>query len=195
MLIETPGFFGQCERTRSLNFLVDTGVTECGLQPDKVAGICINVLSAQEQGVNFAASYNGETLSDSDFKNFVVGEQIKYSLNTNLQVNITDNKNFQTTRFDTTTCGCDNILLEAHYTVYYEEFSPDETTSFNITNVTVDIVYGSYTPKSCNETLKLSRKTSWSFKRSLYSRKTSGGPGYIKGSKIITGNLQGVEKD
>jgi hypothetical protein len=42
--------------------------------------------------------------------------------------------------------------------------------------------------------VKLSRKSSWSFKRSLYSRKTSGGPGYIKGSKIITGDIQGSEK-
>jgi hypothetical protein len=120
---------------------------------------------------------------------------MKFSLNTNLQVNITDMANFQSTKYDTTTCGCDNILLEAHYTVYYEEFSPEEITSFNITNVTVDVVYGFYTPNDCNEIVKLSRKSSWSFKRSLYSRKTSGGPGYIKGSKIITGDIKGSEKN
>lgn len=49
------------------------------------------------------------------------------------------------------------------------------------------MVYGSYTPDSCDEQISLSRKTSWTFKQSIYSRKNSGGPGYIKGNKVLTG--------
>jgi hypothetical protein len=59
--------------------------------------------------------------ADSDLSSFVVGFQKKYSLNSNLEVNITDKSNFQITKFDTSTCECDNILLEAHYNVYYED--------------------------------------------------------------------------
>jgi hypothetical protein len=42
MMIEEPGFFGQCERARSLNFMIDSGVKECGIQPDKISNICTN---------------------------------------------------------------------------------------------------------------------------------------------------------
>ena len=73
--------------------------------------------------------------------------------------------------------------------MYYEELSQTDATSFKITNVTVDVVYGKYKPSDCSEIVKLSRKTSWSFKRNATSRKTSGGPGYIKGNKILTGDL------
>jgi hypothetical protein len=82
-------------------------------------------------------------------------------------------------------------LLEAHYTVYYEELSPKDLSSFKISNVTVDVVYGTLTQNDCNTNVKMSRKTSWSFKRNIFARKNSGAPGYIKGNKILTGDLQG----
>jgi hypothetical protein len=83
-------------------------------------------------------------------------------MNSNLEVKLTGTGNtFLTTTLDPTTCACDNLLLEAHYTVFYD---PSTTNSFNLTNVTVDLVYGQYTPKDCNEIMSMSRKTSWSFK-------------------------------
>jgi Protein of unknown function (DUF1619) len=139
-------------------------------------------------------SLTGEVSNDSDFSNFVVGIQQKFSLNTNLNLNITNPDTFQNTTFDQAPCTCDNLLLEAHYTVYYEPLSGDTDTSFKVSNITVDVVYGTYNPQDCNETVKLSRKTSWSFKRSIFSRKNSGGPGYVKGNKILTGDLKGEEK-
>jgi len=81
------------------------------------------------------------------------------------------------------------MLVEAHYTVYYEPLSEKEENAFKITNTTVDVVYGQLTPKSCDANIKLSRKTSWTFKRLEVSRKQSGGPGYIKGQKILTGDI------
>ena len=35
----------------------------------------------------------------------------------------------------------------------------------------------------------ITRKTSVQYKQSIYSRKNSGGPGYIKGKKILVGNI------
>lgn len=97
-----------------------------------------------------------------------------------------------TTSFDPATCTCDNLLLEAHYTVFFEDL---DASSFKLTNITIDVIYGTYTPKDCSEQVRMARKTSWAFKRNATSRKTSGGPGYIKGKPILTGDIQGTEKD
>jgi hypothetical protein len=44
-------------------------------------------------------------------------------------------------------------------------------------------------PASCSDPVSLKRKTSWTFKQSLYSRKNSGGPGYLKAHKLLTGTM------
>jgi len=36
--------------------------------------------------------------------------------------------------------------------------------------------------------IAFTRKTSWKYKKSIYSRFNSGGPGYIKGNKLLTGD-------
>lgn len=54
-------------------------------------------------------------------------------------------------------------------------------------NITVDLVYGTYTPSSCDEEIRLTKKTSTQFKQTIYARKTEGAPGYLKGSNIMIG--------
>jgi hypothetical protein len=71
--------------------------------------------------------------------------------------------------------------------VYYSQLDEKSLSGYKIENVTVDVVYGKITPASCSAKVPLTRKTSWQFKQSFYSRKNSGGPGYIKGLKILTG--------
>lgn len=51
----------------------------------------------------------------------------------------------------------------------------------------MDLIYGDYIPNSCNSPVALTRKTSIQYKQSIYSRSNSGGPGYIKGNKLLTG--------
>jgi len=78
--------------------------------------------------------------------------------------------------------------MEAHYTVYFEDFDSSHSTNFNITNVTVDVVYGKLTPSSCTAKVQLHRKSSWTFKQSIYSRVNAGGPGFILGAGIPIGS-------
>lgn len=77
--------------------------------------------------------------------------------------------------------------MEAHYTVYFENYDSSFSTNFKITNVTVDVVYGKLTPDSCTSPVQLQRKSSWTFKQSIYSRENSGGPGFIPGAPIPIG--------
>jgi hypothetical protein len=85
------------------------------------------------------------------------------------------------------------MLLEAHYVVYYSDNGGDggEGTSFKIDNITVNTVYGLMTPPTggCSAPVSVSRKQSWTFKQSIFSRVNSGGPGYIKGNKVLTGSM------
>jgi hypothetical protein len=55
------------------------------------------------------------------------------------------------TTYNSSTCECDNFVVEAHYTVYLSTISDDVLDAFSITNVTVDLVYGQLTPGSCKE--------------------------------------------
>ena len=48
-------------------------------------------------------------------------------------------------------------------------------------------MYGKVIPDSCTSPIQLYRKSSWTFKQSIYSRENSGGPGFIPGSPIPIG--------
>ena len=51
--------------------------------------------------------------------------------------------------------------MESHFTVYFTEIQGNQfNINYFIDNVTVDVVYGDYTPASCNENVRLTRKTS-----------------------------------
>jgi len=103
-------------------------------------------------------------------------------------LSIDDNTIFQNSFFDNETCECSNILLEAHYTVFFSDVSETFNVQSKIDNITVDVIYGDYLPESCATNVNFTRKTSMKYKQSIYARKNSGGPGYVKGSKILTGN-------
>ena len=81
------------------------------------------------------------------------------------------------------------MLLEAHYTIYFTPNDTENGLSYKIDNVTIDMIYGDYTPTSCSANVQLTQKTSVKFMQSIYSRKNSGGPGYIKGSPLLVGNI------
>lgn len=85
--------------------------------------------------------------------------------------------------------------MEVQYTVFYSEVqssnSSSGSTKFKIDNITTDVIYGNYVPESCSSEIRLTRKSSLVYKRSIYTRKNNGAPGYIKGSKILVGDLSG----
>ena len=55
--------------------------------------------------------------------------------------------------------------------------------------MTVDLIYGDYTPDTCDSKVQITQKTSIKYLESIYSRKNSGGPGYIKGNPLLAGNV------
>jgi hypothetical protein len=42
------------------------------------------------------------------------------------------------------------MLKEAHYTVYFSDFSADNLIAYKINNITVDVIYGDFTPTTCS---------------------------------------------
>ena len=119
----------------------------------------------------------------------IPGIQKKFSLNDYTEIPLTPSQQttFLDSQFNPSDCSCDNILMEAHHTVYFENFDSNFSTNFKITNITVDVVYGKLIPDTCSTPVQLYRKSSWTFKQSIYSRSNSGGPGYIPGSPIFIG--------
>lgn len=101
---------------------------------------------------------------------------------------LTDATKFLSPVYNASTCSCQNILLEAHYIAYYNDYGDTFNTSFKINNVTLDLIYGDYTPASCSSPVNFKRKNSITFKNSIYSRYNSGGPGYLKGMKLLVGS-------
>jgi len=75
-----------------------------------------------------------------------VGKQMKFDLNTYKEVAVTGT-DFLTSVFDASNCACDNVVLEAHYNVYFEPQT--ESNAFVITDVEVDIVYGLTESNAC----------------------------------------------
>jgi hypothetical protein len=128
-----------------------------------------------------------------------VGLQRKFNLNVQdvtlnyreIALNGADLTQFLIPAFDSTLCQCDNVLLEAHYTVYFSDLNQSSYgKSFKIDNITVDTIYGKLVgdPTTCaTQLVSQTRKSSWTFKQSIYSRKNSGGPGYLPGAKLLTG--------
>jgi hypothetical protein len=79
--------------------------------------------------------------------------------------------------------------------VYYSDFSDTYETSFKIDNITLDLIYGDYVPETCDTVFSFNKKTSLIYKKTLYSRANSGGPGYLKGNKLLTGNIATTENE
>ena len=160
---------------------------ECGLIPKPIdSNFCTNNLSPLKNAFNYVLSQDG---SITNFTNMIPGIQRKFSLKDYTEITLTaaQQTSFLDSQFNPIDCSCDNILMEAHYTVYFENFDSNFSTNFKITNVTVDVVYGKVIPDSCTSPIQLYRKSSWTFKQSIYSRENSGGPGFIPGSPIPIG--------
>lgn len=85
-------------------------------------------------------------------------------------------------------CNCDNFVLEAHYRVFFTNETED---TFSISQVVVDVVYGSTANATCFDTV-ITLKTSVQFLQNADSRLQSGSPGYVKGRPILLGASQPV---
>jgi hypothetical protein len=101
---------------------------------------------------------------------------------------LTAGTTFLTSTFDATNCACDNIILEAHYNVIFDEIA-DSANAFVIKDITVDVVYGKTKLDACTIPKHYQLKTSLTYLQydsiNQLAYKYSGSPGYIKGHPIL----------
>jgi len=115
-----------------------------------------------DQFTNLILSKYGRDISE--MLSPVLGVHRKFSLN-DFTETIPNSDTFLTTSYDEATCTCSNFVLEGYYTLYFAQNSTqNETTGtvdeyYYIQNVTLDLVYGDYTPDTCSETVSLTQKT------------------------------------
>ena len=86
-------------------------------------------------------------------------------------------------------CKCDDLVLEAHYKVYFQQ---NAVNSYTIEEFEVDLVYGSV-EKKCTEDHTFNIKTSVTYLENRTSRRLSGSPGYLRGKPVIVGQVEKVE--
>lgn len=123
---------------------------------------------------------------------------MKFDLKTFKQVTLTDSTTFLESTFIAASCTCDNVILEAHYSVYFDQLS--DSNSFVIKEVVVDVVYGTTdSTDACTSANHYQLKTSLTYLQyddtQALAHKYSGAPGYIKGSPILIANQATVTQN
>ncbi|CDW85277.1 UNKNOWN [Stylonychia lemnae] len=184
LYLERKDLFGLCGRGRSIKYLQDQDQEECGYIPQPMTQqFCRSTLAPSVKALSLQVSTD-QTLNT--FATLVPGISRKFSLNNYTEMPI-DSTVFHDSVYNSTDCSCDYLLLETHYTVYSTDFNSSFGVQSQINNITVDLIYGHFTPLNCTVNVQITQKNSIKFKQSIYSRKNSGGPGYIKGKKLLTG--------
>lgn len=127
----------------------DQAVEECGIQPQVITSSFCTDTFGVNSAMNLNISPNG--FNQSSFVTPIVNSQRVFSLSGNYsEIPLTSlNTTPLATSYNATSCGCSNFLLEAHYTIYFNPMSSQSSNLYYINNVTVDLVYGTYKPKSC----------------------------------------------
>lgn len=67
---------------------------------------------------------------------------MKFDLQSYKEISLSAVTDFLVPNFDASGCSCDNVVLEAHYKVFFDELDVNQPNSFVIKDIVVDIVYG-----------------------------------------------------
>lgn len=90
-----------------------------------------------------------------------VGTQMKFDLNTYKEVSISPTDSFLATTLNSGACSCDNVVLEAHFKVYFDFFDLEKKgNSWVIKDIAVDTVYGTTQTDACTNPKHYQLKTS-----------------------------------
>lgn len=95
------------------NLPIDSCVMTAGPAPKMNDKTC--------QSLSFA-SLGSLIVGAGDSSNIIVptaGKQMKFSLTDFKEIEMQNVSGFQATTFDSSTCSCDNVVLEAHYKAYF----------------------------------------------------------------------------
>lgn len=75
---------------------------------------------------------------------------MKFDLTTHKELTIAASPTFLTTAFDSAQCICDNVVLEAHFNVYFEDGNVSEpSNAYVIKEILIDVVYGKTRSDAC----------------------------------------------
>jgi hypothetical protein len=115
--IQRRGLYGECQDGLNIKFLEDQDIQECGF-PQKVMteDLCMTTLSTQKL-IGMFFSTNGE--NTTSYVSPILGASRKFGLYGNYSEIFFNETGFLNTTYNSTTCECDNFVLEAYYTVYF----------------------------------------------------------------------------
>lgn len=97
--------------------------------------------------MSFAIYADGSAASEKI--SLEAGASLKFDLNTHKELSIAQGT-FLTPSYNSGDCSCDNVVLEAHYNVYFAPLA-DTPNAFEVKNVVVDVVYGKTESDACTE--------------------------------------------
>lgn len=95
--------------------------------------------------MSFAIYADGSAASEKI--SLEAGASLKFDLNTRKELSIAQGI-FLTPSYNSGDCSCDNVVLEAHYSVYFAPLA-DTANAFVVKNVVVDVVYGKTETDAC----------------------------------------------
>ncbi len=123
------------------------------------ANFCNDTLSANNFLQNLLISSNGDNATNIGIS---VGVLKRFNVSTQAEIPITaaegNGTSFLNTTYNENTMACENFLLEAHYTAYFNESAT--TGEYLITAITADVVYGSVYPSFSTTLVSIAQKTS-----------------------------------
>ena len=190
-----PGIFGHCEAKTPALFMRNLDAETCvkayaPITEDTCAQMNYSTIMKQ---LKFDGSIGAMRAKPST-------NVKKFDLNTFLEVLPADqtaeeqtkinNQEFLEAQFTSNAglCTCDNMVLEAHYNVFFAQAA---TNAYRVKNFEIDLVYGQLT-LDCDALHMFNLQTSLTFLENENSRKLSGSPGYLRGSPVLVGQTESV---
>lgn len=180
--------FGQCSDVSFITFMSDKRTTQCSFAKQPMSlNFCTDTLDIGNI-LNINMYKNGDKASDPI--PVEIDNVVKYD-GFNLDKTATEAvlKAVKTPTYNAADGTCDNFALEVHLKIVFQPVAGSKETSFEITKIKADMVYGKIKPASLTQPVSISRKTSLRFIESDNSRSNSGAPGYIKSLPLLTGEL------
>lgn len=191
LLIQRTGFFGHCQADYPIKFMENLKIKSCVLA-DAIRKMDAGACEAMSGQNLFDFRINaGDGVTEITPR---VGTQMKFDLNDFKEVQITPQETFLATSLNAGACSCDNVVLEAHFKIYFD-YLDAETSQGNqyiVKDVVVDTVYGTTKTDACSTPKHYELKTSLTYlqfsqDQQQLSHRYSGSPGYIKGHPIMIG--------
>lgn len=156
--VSRPGIFGHCLDSYPAKFMENLEIEAC--VPSQAATVIQDQETCDSLGIDamsFAVYADGSASSTKI--ELEAGVSLKFDLNTYKEDTSIAQGTFLTPTYNSGECSCDNVVLEAHYNVYFAPVA-ETANAFEIKNVVVDVVYGRTESGACTDAKHFQQKTS-----------------------------------